>query len=92
MDFSWFGLVWSGHGFINCLASALLLCPFHKELIICEKMTLVFCQTDIKNPRFRHELLLNGLICFKVHVENLLDEIWKLVNLVSFVSQQRGSP
>ena len=26
------------------------------------------------------------------HVENLLDEIWKLVNLVSYLRQQRGSP
>ena len=39
------GLVWFGRGFINCLASDLLLCPFHKELIIWE-MSLVFCQTD----------------------------------------------
>ena len=27
----------------------LLLCPFHKKMIICEKMFLVFCQTD--NPQ-----------------------------------------
>ena len=27
-----------------------------------------------------------------IHVENLLDEIWKLVNLVPYVSQQRGRP
>ena len=28
----------------------------------------------------------------RLHVENLLDEIWKLVNLVSYVNKQRGSP
>ena len=33
MNSPWFGLVWFGHGFIKCLASDLLLCPFHKELI-----------------------------------------------------------
>ena len=27
-----------------------------------------------------------------IHIENLLDEIWKLMNLVSYVSHQRGSP
>ena len=27
-----------------------------------------------------------------IHVENLLDEIWKLVNLISYVSQRRESP
>ena len=53
-----FRLVWFGHGFINCFALDLLLCP------------------------------LPGCI----YVENILDEIWKLVNLVSYISQQRGSP
>ena len=28
------GLVWFGHAFINCLASDLLLCPFHRELVL----------------------------------------------------------
>ena len=32
------------HDLINCLASDLLLCPFHKKLIIWE-MSLGFCQT-----------------------------------------------
>ena len=32
-----------GHDFINCLDSNLLLCPFHKKLIICE-MSLVFAK------------------------------------------------
>ena len=27
-----------------------------------------------------------------IHVENLLDIIWKLANLVSYGSKQRGSP
>ena len=27
-----------------------------------------------------------------IHVENLLDKIWRFVNLVTYVSQQRGSP
>ena len=37
------GLVWFDHGFVNCLASDLLLCPFHNELIIWEKMSFFFC-------------------------------------------------
>ena len=41
-----FGLVL----FINCLVSGLLMCPFHKELIICERVSFEFCQTD--DPRF----------------------------------------
>ena len=41
---------WFGYGFINRLASDSLLCPFHKKMIICEKMSLVFCKTD--KPRF----------------------------------------
>ena len=45
-----FCLVGLGFDFINCLTSDLLLCPFYKELIIWEKMSLDFCQTD--NPRF----------------------------------------
>ena len=27
-----------------------------------------------------------------IHVDNLPDETWKLVNLVSYVSTERGSP
>ena len=41
----WFGLV---KVFINCLASDLMRCPFHKELIIWEKMSLV----SADNTRF----------------------------------------
>ena len=29
---------------------------------------------------------------FVIHIDSLLDEIWKLVNSVSYVSQQRESP
>ena len=84
-------LVWFGHGFINCLASDLLLCHFHKELTIWEKMSLVFCQTD--NPWFSFIMYMIFAIeefNLFIHVENLLDEM--LVNLVSYVSQQGGSP
>ena len=38
-----------GHGFINCLASNLLLCLFHKKLMICETMSLVFAKQIICN-------------------------------------------
>ena len=34
----------------------------------------------------------NEQINHSTHVDNLLDEIWKLDTLVSYVSQQRGSP
>ena len=27
-----------------------------------------------------------------LHVENLFDEIWKLVNLVSYIDRQGGAP
>ena len=38
------GSVQFGHDFIDCLDSDLLLRPFHKELIIWEKMSLDICQ------------------------------------------------
>ena len=47
-----FGSIWFSHDFINCLASDLLLYVsfFYKKLIIWDKMSLTFWQTD--NPRF----------------------------------------
>ena len=46
---------------------------------------LVFSQTD--NPWFCYIV-----IDIVIHIDNLLDEIWKLMNSVSYVSQQRGHP
>ena len=40
---TWFGSAWFGFDFINCMASGILLCPFHKELITGEKMSLDSC-------------------------------------------------
>ena len=43
-----------------------------------------------------HDLVLSciaiGQFNPSIHVEDLLDEIWKLVNLVSDLSQQRENP
>ena len=81
----WFNLVWFGHGFINCLASDLLFCPFHKKLRILEQKSCGFAKQIIR------DLVSSCFVLEQVnpslHVENLLDEIWKLVNLVSYVSQ-----
>ena len=63
---------------------------FLLETKICEKMFLVFAKQII------HDLVLSILLLKSlhpfIHLENLLDEIWKLVNLVSYISQERGSP
>ena len=40
-----FGAGLFGHGFINFLASDLLLCPFHKKLEICKEISFVSSQT-----------------------------------------------
>ena len=44
------------------------------------------------NPQFGLSCIVIEQFYPSIHVENLFDEIWKLVNLVSYVSQQRGSP
>ena len=57
---------------------------------LCEDV-LGFCQKQIIR-----DLVLSCIVIEKfylsIHVDNLFDRIWKLVNLVSNVSQQRGSP
>ena len=54
-------------------------------------MSLVFSLAD--NPWFRFVThCYYWTVLSSIHVKNLLDEIWKLVNLVSYVRQQRGSP
>ena len=63
---------------------SLLLCPFHKKLRILRKKSLGFAKQIIR------DLVSSCLLLYII--DNLLGEIWKLVNSVSFVSQQRGSP
>ena len=56
---------------------------FGLRVFCCKKLrikSLGFCQTD--NPRFMH--------CYSY--PRLIVETWKWVNLVPYVSQQRGSP
>ena len=53
-------------------------------------MSLVFTKEIIR------DLVLSYIVIEQfyqsTHVENLLDEIWKLVNMVSYVCQQKGIP
>ena len=53
-------------------------------------MSLAFAKQIIRDLVLSY-IVIEEFNLFK-HVENLLDEIWKLVNLVSHVSRQRGSP
>ena len=87
-DFSWFlTMHWFGHGFINCMASNLLLCPFHKKQIICVKISLVFLP----------KIICVVLSCIaieqfnlSIHIKNFWDKIWKLVNLVSYITKRKS--
>ena len=67
----------------------ILLSPFHKKLIDLWDVIGFFAKQII------HDLVLLCIVIEEVnliiHVENLLDEIWKLVKLVSYWSQQRES-
>ena len=66
-------------------------CIFIRKCIW-EKVSLVFAKQIICD--FVLSCIVIKEFNLFLHVENLhvLDEIWKLVNLVSYVSQQRGSP
>ena len=84
MGFSWFLTTSTGLAMVLSMVWPWIYCCV---MIICE-MSLVFCQID--NPRF--SFITYWILRILIHVENLLDEIWKFVKLVSYVSQQRGSP
>ena len=60
------------------------------KLIICEMMSWCFAKQIIR------DLILSVIVIEQfnpsIRVKNLLGEIWKFVNLVSYASQQRGSP
>ena len=100
MGFSWVLTTPTGlaMALINCLASDPLLCPFYKQLIICEKMALFFVFVFVLffAKQIIHDLVLSCIVIEEfntfIHVEDFLNEIWKLVNIVSYLSQQRGSP
>ena len=72
-----FGLV----RFINCLDSESFVVSFSYET---EKLREVLVTKQIVSD-FASSWIV-------IHIDNLLDEICKLVNTVSYVSQQRGSP
>ena len=72
----------------------LLLCPFHKKLIICDKKSLKICQTY--NTRFSFIMY---AYCYRtvlpVYRPTWRELTWRnleVMKLVSYVSQQRGSP
>ena len=49
-------------------------CPFHKKLVICRKMSFFFSQTDNSRLVIHHVLLLNKLICLymsRIYLTNL---------------------
>ena len=74
-----------------CFVFVLLLFCFLFLFLFCFVLFFfLFCQTD--NPRFSFIMLVTDKFNLFILVENSLDEIWKLVNSVSYVSQQRGSP
>ena len=83
MDFTWFGLLWFSTVLSIVWPRSLLLCLFHKKLRIWKKKLLGFAKQIICD-------LVSS--CIVILIDNLLDQIWKLVNLVSYVNQQRGSP
>ena len=73
----WFLMVfnhasWSGHGFIKCLATDLLLCPLQKKLIICEMSLVFFAKQIICN------LVLSRIVIeqfnLSTHAKNLFDK------------------
>ena len=81
-----FGKVRYGHGFINCLAS--------ESLVFCCVVFIRNREFERRSPSVFVKQIIRKLVssCIFIHIDNLLLKIWKKVNSVPYVSQQRGSP
>ena len=84
------GLFWFGHGFINSWPRIHCCVLFKRNWFFEQKSPWHFVEQKISDL-VSSCIVIEEFDLFK-HVKNLLDEMWKLVNLVSYLSQQRGSP